>query len=511
MAEPNPAPGARVSAGDAGAKTTPESGRPIFSGLPAPVRQRAALVLPSTAEFDSRAYRIASALVARGHDVVVLARWRPGLPEDEQHPAGYRIRRVKVSAGSGLPLPDPVLRTAGSWRRRRRDRSAAASLGAANSPVAAPSPAVATRPAATSPPAAASPLVAATALAPSGSPAHRRPAPLSRLTRLPGAFRRVAAIALVVRSQVKASRRLGEHADLYHGMAYMGIPVALDLAGRFGGRAVYDARDIYMDAGNLARLPRPARSVVGRLERGWARRAARVITVNRPYAEVMAQRFGVELPLVVLNCSYRFDPPAPPRRRFHEALGLAADIRVVLYQGGFARDRGIEQLIAAIPSIDGAVLVLLGYGPLLAELVARAADPALGGRLRVLPAVPPGELLGWVAAADVVAMPIQPTTLNHRLTTPNKLFEAMAAGVPVVASDLPGMAGIVRESGCGLLVDPTDPAAIAGAIRAILDAPEVERRAFGERALAAAHATYNWERQMERLLAEYGRLTGAPW
>ena len=88
-----------------------------------------------------------------------------------------------------------------------------------------------------------------------------------------------------------------------------------------------------------------------------------------------------------------------------------------------------------------------------------------------MPAVPPDELLGWVAAADVVAMPIQPSTLNHRLTTPNKLFEAMAVGVPVVASDLPGMAPIVRETGCGVVCDPTDPAAIAAAIASILDAP----------------------------------------
>jgi glycosyltransferase involved in cell wall biosynthesis len=129
----------------------------------------------------------------------------------------------------------------------------------------------------------------------------------------------------------------------------------------------------------------------------------------------------------------------------------------------------------------------------------------------VLPAVPPTELLDWVAAADVVAIPIQPSTLNHRLTTPNKLFEAIAAGVPVVASDLPGMAGVVREVEAGILVDPTDPSAIAAAIRTTLAADEAERAETAARLLAAAHATYNWETQVERLFLEYERLTGRPW
>ena len=108
-------------------------------------------------------------------------------------------------------------------------------------------------------------------------------------------------------------------------------------------------------------------------------------------------------------------------------------------------------------------------------------------------------------------MPIQPTTLNHRLTTPNKLFEAMAAGVPVVASDLPGMAPIVRETGVGLVVDPTDASAIAAACREILDAPVEERAAWRRRALDATRETYNWERQADILFDEYGRLTGRPW
>ena len=233
--------------------------------------------------------------------------------------------------------------------------------------------------------------------------------------------------------------------------------------------------------------------------------------VNRPYAEVMASRWGVDLPLIVMNCSYRYVPPSPRERRFHDALGLDPATRVVVYQGGFSRDRGIEQLIAAIPDVPGATLVLLGYGTLQAELERVVAYPATGGRVRILAAVPPTELLDWIASADVVAMLIQPTTLNHRLTTPNKLFEALAAGVPVVASDLPGMAPIVRETGCGILVDPTDPAAIAAALRDVLATPADEMSAWRARCAAAARDSYNWERQMDGLLAEYSRLTGLPW
>ena len=233
--------------------------------------------------------------------------------------------------------------------------------------------------------------------------------------------------------------------------------------------------------------------------------------MNRPYAEVMATRWGLDLPLVVMNCAYRREPVDPPVRRFHERLGLDPAMAVVLYQGGLTAHRGIEQLFEAIDLVPGAVLVLLGYGPLEVTYRARASDPTSGGRVHVLPAVPPTELLDWVAAADVVAMPIQPSTLNHRLTTPNKLFEALAVGVPVVASDLPGMAGVVRETGCGLLVDPTDPASIAAAIREILEASPEARRGYRERGLAAAHATYNWESQADHLFDRYGDLSGRTW
>ena len=445
---------------------------------PVPVPQRLSIVLPTTGEFDSRTFRIASGLAARGHTVTVLARTGPGLPAEERHPAGYRILRVAVSPIDGLPLPAP-LRGLVRAVAARRDPAPGDGAGAPAS-------------------------------AASEGPLGGLAAVPLRLLRAIG---RVAGRALAVRAQVRATRAIAPAADLVHGMAYMGIPVALAIARGTGARVVYDARDIYVDAANLARLPGPFRALLGRVERGWARRADRVMTVNRPYAEVMAERFGVPLPAIVVNCAYRFESGDPPPRRFHERLGLPATTRVVLYQGGLAAHRGIEQLIEAIPDVPDAVLVLLGYGPMQGALEGLAADTAspAAGRLHVVPGVPPAELLDWVASADVVAMPIQPSTLNHRLTTPNKLFEAMAAGVPVVASDLPGMAAIVRETGCGLLVDPTDPVAIAATLRAVLDASPEERRGWRERSLAAARGTYGWEHQLGILLEEYGRLTGRPW
>ena len=441
-----------------------------------PVAQRLTIVVPTSARYDSRTWRIASSLAVRGHEVTVMARSDADLPDLERDPSGYEVRRVPVSAESGLPR---LLRPIGSRLRvglARSDPTAGDTL----------------------PSSSARPL--------------RSPGSLRRLRGLVAGFRRLAAIALTVRSQRTTTRHVAPPADLVHAMAYMGIPVGLDLGRRDRVPVVYDARDIYTEARNIARLPAPARRLFGWVERRWARAAAKVVTVNRPYAEVMAERFGMGLPAIVMNGSPRPPDVVAVSRRLRDALGLDDQARIVLYHGGLSADRGIEQLIQALAIVPPSVHVaLLGYGPLEAELTRRAGEPGLAGRLHVLPAVPPAELLEWVGSADVVAMPIQPTTLNHRLTTPNKLFEAMAAGVPVVASDLPGMATIVHETGCGLTCDPTDPAAIAAAIRELLDRPDDGRRAMRERILAAARGPYAWETQLEVLLAEYSHLTGRPW
>jgi len=464
--------------------------------------QHLILMLPSTGEFDSRTYRIATTCIARGHTVTVVARHKAGLPWREDHPAGFTLIRVLATAEDGMPLR-PLVHAARVLVRRLESivtRRAYRPPGTPRDGAAGAPP----------PPGSGAAGAAATAKGVTDSPAETARRVPAHVRAWMGLYRRVA-IPLQIRSHRRNAKRETPRGDLVHGMAFMGIPVALTVGKRDGVPVVYDARDIHLDARNLARMGRPARWLLGRTERGWAVAADRVVSVNDAYADVLASRWPIERPRVVLNCSYRFAPPSPQQRLFHEALDLPAGRKVVLYHGGLFPWRGIEQLVEAIREVPDATLVLMGYGVLEPTLRAWEANPDMDGRVRVMPAVPPAALHDWVAAADVAAMPIQGDTLNHRLTTPNKLFEAMAAGVPAVVSDLPGMSAIVRDAGSGILVDPTDVADIAAAIRQITTLPDDEWRAWRERCVAAAHDRYNWEAQAEKLLDEYTLLTGKRW
>jgi len=322
--------------------------------------------------------------------------------------------------------------------------------------------------------------------------------------------------ALAVERQARAALRADPGAALYHGMAFLGLPVALRLGAEAGAPVVYDARDIYGEARTVARLPSLARSLFTARERSWARRAAAVVTVNDLLADRLADRLGIPRPTVVMNCPPRWDPAGAWPRRFHEALGLEPGNRIVLYHGGLEPDRGIEELLAAVPLLEPDLhVVLLGYGRLRASLQSRIdGDPTLRERVHLVDAVPPRELAGWVASADVAVAAIQPTSANHRLSTPNKLFEALGAGVPVVASDFPAMRRIVADDPAGplgLVCDPTDPSAIAAAVGLVLGVDAGAYAALRSRCLAAAHERYAWETQVEQLLGLYSRLTGRPW
>jgi glycosyltransferase involved in cell wall biosynthesis len=303
-------------------------------------------------------------------------------------------------------------------------------------------------------------------------------------------------------------------ADVYHGHDLTGLPAAIFAQGRVGGVVVYDSHEIFMESGGNVSRPWPVRLLFRRLEARWVARSAALVTVNRSLAIELDRRFHPRRILVVHNCAPCWDPPDIAPDLIRDATGIPAGGPIALYHGGFSLHRGIEQLAAAIlePGLERAHAVCLGYGSRRDALDAMAADPRYSGRFHVLDAVPPAELLPWVASADVGVMPIQPSTLNHLLSTPNKLFESLAAGVPVVASDFPEMRAIVTGDPSGPLGElcrPDDVADVARAIKAIVDLPPEGRADLRRRCLEAAHARWNWENEVAGLLALYEDLAPA--
>ncbi len=299
-------------------------------------------------------------------------------------------------------------------------------------------------------------------------------------------------------------------ADVWHAHDFTGL---LALAGRLPAHVplVYDSHELFADTGSAARLPRLARAILVREERRLLRRADAVITVNPGLATVLAARYPPVRPIVVRNCPPLADPGPWPSDRLRNAAGISPDAVVVLFHGAITADRGIEQVAAVLEraAFSTVHLVLLGYGERRDAWRGREHAGPLAGRLHVLDAVPPDDLVSTISTADVAAVLQQPSDLNLRLSTPNKLFEAIAAGVPVLASDLPEIARVVRgdpTGPLGELCDPRNEDAIAAALGRLLGLRPDAGSALRARCLTAARERLNWDREVTALLHEYARL-----
>ena len=278
---------------------------------------------------------------------------------------------------------------------------------------------------------------------------------------------------------------------------------------------VYDSHELFMESGTAIHLPGPARAFLRRYEARLVARCAAVVTVNDALATVLRDRYRPRRVVVVHNCPDRWTRPDVVPDVLRRAAGIPAECPVILHHGVLAAERGIEVLMDAIlePGLDQAHLVLLGYGTQRERYRQVAADSRWQGRVHVLDAVPPSGLLDWVACADVGAMPILGATRNHVLSTPNKMFECLAAGVPVVASDFPMMRKVLLGEPTGALGEVCDPHSVAEtatAIRAILELDPPARDALRRRCLAAAHDHWNWETESSKLVTLCCELAGAP-
>jgi glycosyltransferase involved in cell wall biosynthesis len=226
-------------------------------------------------------------------------------------------------------------------------------------------------------------------------------------------------------------------------------------------------------------------------------------------AEEMARRYGGGRPHVVRCCP----PFRAPRRTgaLRVKVGAHPTDRLVLFVGPVTEGCGIDAAILALKLLgDGHLLVILGHVPRLTRFERLAQVEGVAAQVRFVAPAPEPEMAHLAASADVAIVPTEPSTAVNRIGVPASLYLALAAGLPVVASDTREVGALVRRTGAGVLYparSPQDPAALAEGVRTVLDDRSLAA-ACAEAAVRAAREELNWERQSVRLVDLYDAIEG---
>jgi glycosyltransferase involved in cell wall biosynthesis len=296
-----------------------------------------------------------------------------------------------------------------------------------------------------------------------------------------------------------------------------------------GSRLVYDTHELWADRNGRWEW----RAWLVASEALFVRIADEVLTSSPGYADALANRYRIRRPVVVRNIPERparsedgahiertdmalgvplktYDPPDTPTRISREPAGTSAGPSSparVIYVGGLMPGRGLEQMIDALPLIEDAYLCAVGPGGVSYSegLLARAAAVGVADRVELRAPVAPEEVQSVLMGAAAGLCLIQPVCHSYELCLPNKLFEYAAAGVPILASDMPVIAQVVRSEGLGEVVAPSDPQAIAAGLNRLL---QPERWKLVTQRMSSFAATHDWAGEAGALAAIYGRAAG---
>jgi glycosyltransferase involved in cell wall biosynthesis len=322
-----------------------------------------------------------------------------------------------------------------------------------------------------------------------------------RIVALPTYRRRPVRMTMgVLRALIAAFRA---KADVYHAHDPELIPalLVLRLAGR---KVVYDAHELL--SGQVASkdyLPSTGRRLVAAstrgLERLVGRLASRIVTVSEACAAV----FPAEKVSIVANYPElpNFRPaPMSPEPVSPMAFG---------YVGGITANRGIEQLVDAMEVVNRthpSVLVLVGQFES-EGLRARMADRPGWAHVEFVGTVPHDQVASTMSRCRAGIATFLPTP-NNVIGSPNKVFEYLAMGLPLILSDFPAWRQMLAGLDCALFVDPADPESIAAAMRELIDDPQRARR-MGTSGREAVDTRFNWDTQLDVLVDAYRRI-GVP-
>jgi glycosyltransferase involved in cell wall biosynthesis len=263
-----------------------------------------------------------------------------------------------------------------------------------------------------------------------------------------------------------------------------------------GKKLVYDSHEIFPEVPEVQ--GRWVKKVWQILERFLVSRLDAMITVNDSIAAYYHKKYGLQVKTI------RNIPERKTLQRLQNRidLDLPSDAFILIAQGtGINVDRGMEELVEALKNLQGVLLLLVGSGDVIPKLKRQVEEEKLTHCVRFVDRLPYDEMMQYTFNANLGVTLDKPTSLNYAFSLPNKIFDYIHAGIPVLASDLVEIRKIVTDYNVGILLESVDPACIRSAIESMRNDPDFPNSFIPY--LSKAKSELTWEKEAQLLASFY--------
>ncbi len=256
---------------------------------------------------------------------------------------------------------------------------------------------------------------------------------------------------------------------------------------------IYDSHEIFCEVPELKETPFKKR-IWESVEKRIVPKLKYCITVNHSIANYFKEKYGTDFK-VVRNIS----PPINGKPiKDKSELGIKPGIKMLVLQGaGINIQRGSEEMVLAMKYLENTVLFIIGGGDVWKELERLVVENKLEEKVRMIKRLPKNELMNYTANADLGISIDKDTNMNYRFSLPNKIFDYIQAGVPILASRLKEIEAIVAQFNIGGFIDGHEPQHIAERVKQMLNSPDHK---LWKENTKQAQRTLTWEEERKVLI-----------
>jgi len=257
---------------------------------------------------------------------------------------------------------------------------------------------------------------------------------------------------------------------------------------------IYDSHEYFTGVPEIQNRPF-VRKVWQIIERWIFPKLKHIYTVNQSIARIYEKKYNINVE-VVRNVSYKWNRSENCSRK---RLGLPANRFIVILQGsGINIDRGAEEAVLSMQYLDNTILLIIGDGDIVENLKQMVSEQGLQSKVIFIEKVPHNILMNFTCAADVGITLDKDTNLNYKYSLPNKLFDYIQAGVPVLASKIVEVENIVKSYNIGDIIDSHNPEHIASKLKNMLS--DMDRMQFWKKNLHKAREELCWENEQGKII-----------